>query len=166
MSEGNRHLDRNFAAYPRTLSEIFEGTAKTAGYVGHNYSELPFPCTTNRIILINIRYSPFISFGPYSHPRKLLDRIIDSPGIDLLLDLAWLVEESIQLIGRGYVSTVPRDEIPTQVSFWILSKTSFPSASFGNPSVKKLKSRQRKRKAQPSMPSPRGCLRSTVWIMG
>jgi hypothetical protein len=70
------------------------------------------------------------------------------------------------LIGRGYINTASRGEIPTQVSFWILSKTSFPSASLRNPRVKKLKSRQRNRKAQPSMPRPRGCLRSTVWIMG
>ena len=34
---GNRHLERNFAAYPSTLSDIFDGTAKVAGYDGHNY---------------------------------------------------------------------------------------------------------------------------------
>jgi hypothetical protein len=31
VREGNRAFERNLAAYPRTLSEILDGTANTAG---------------------------------------------------------------------------------------------------------------------------------------
>ena len=101
VREGNRHLDLNFAAYPRTLSEIFAGTAQTAGYEGHNCDQsLSRFSRTNRIILVNIRYPPFHGLRSKSHSRKLLDRIIYPPRIDLLLDLAWLIKERIQLICR------------------------------------------------------------------